>query len=98
MEIKILKYIPDPYGDFRIGYAIADISGKVKLLLTVAKKDGKVFCTFPRIRVAGEWMNTYEMTLGVMHQITDAATAQVQSMIGTVQQPQLPDDDGDIPF
>lgn len=99
MQIKILKYIPDPYGDFRLGYAVADVSAKMKLVLTVATKEGKIFCTFPRTKVAGQWMPMFEMSMEVMREITDAATVQIQSIVGTAKvAPPPPDDDGDIPF
>jgi hypothetical protein len=55
--IKILSYVPQPYGDYQLGFCRVDVAEKFLLTLKVMKnKDGHPYCAFMSAKIGNAWV------------------------------------------
>ncbi len=60
MNHKVIKYYPQPYGEYQLGYCKVDMSGKCRLILKVVKnKAGHVYCTSTSCKIGEEWQSSF---------------------------------------
>ena len=88
MTIKVLKYYPQPYGDYQLGFCRVDLDGGYRCFLKVARsKNDNIFCSFVAVKIDEQWMSSfYPVDRDDETDLLEECRKQVKVLMGDVPQ------------
>jgi len=61
MDIKVLSYHPQPFGDYQLGFCEAKMGGSVHLLTLLRSKKGNIYLSFSSKKIGDNWVSTFKL-------------------------------------